>query len=1051
MNQRFASPSVCARLRWLSGTVLCLATLLHGCGGGAGGGPGGGQQNLGNFMLSVSPSSAPVLAGGSVIVSLSATPIGGFSSQVSVQISGLPAGITASPATMTLSPGTPVNVTVSVAAGLSASTNTITFTGTSSGVQQQTTLSLSVTAAFTGPFPTRTKYVRTDAVTEYYQWVNSHWVVYHLPTARFFVTDPFSNQVFVLDPVTKTKIATIAVPGAYGIDLTPDQSTLYIGTLIGDVYVADPVAMQVKKRYAASSIGPSGYQAMIALALANGELALLQLAGGIPSVDGSNSIAIWNPTTNALTEYGTSSNPLCGSTNGHIFTFTLTADRTAVIANAFNNVCQLNASTGQSVSTTPLGTGAIVPSPDGKYIAVAIFPNAIQLLDQKTLNSITQFSVNSDNLSDAAILFSPDSSTLYVSSSTVVNAYNIATKQLSGWIPNIVVTYTSGGSAVGPPYNPIYAAFDTTGLMVGALEEGFGFLDITHLQTAPPGLGFLNAYLNPATGPVTGGTETQWGAPFPAQVFFDTSQAAVAQGNGDLLTVVTPPGQPGPADVYLFTSNGGMQLVPEGFSYGPTILEVAPSYSTAEGGGVGVIYGYGFGPANGSSSVPTGLSVTVAGQPATITSFNPGAYGISSPPFLLQSVHFTIPPGTAGSVADVSVTSSSGATKAGGAMTYLPALKTFPLAGSSLVQGVYDPVRNVYYFTDANKIQVFSLAQESWLSPIPIPAPQGKTQRLWGLALSADASKLAIADSQAGVVYLLNPSTPTSVQTFPVNPSNFGVTGLLVSPAGVAVSNSGVIWLTVDVQGGTGFHNFYELDTSMGTLTDLGIDGPGLGSKDMNLRTVISADNTRVFFNDDGYIFSANTATRAVTSAGIDPGCCYGDYDLALAPDQTQFGASSYLYDLNLNATASLTLNDREVIDISYVYGNKFSADGSLLFQPATQGLDVYDGRLGTFRARVAFPLPLSENYDALVSDGKDNVLITITGTNGNGIAIVDLTSLPEPAPLPYSAKSFDLSGSLTAFPSSGITDERLTQVNAKRGNFQPRVPHVTNAASARK
>jgi hypothetical protein len=44
----------------------------------------------------------------------------------------------------------------------------------------------------------------------------------------------------------------------------------------------------------------------------------------------------------------------------------------------------------------------------------------------------------------------------------------------------------------------------------------------------------------------------------------------------------------------------------------------------------------------------------------------------------------------------------------------------------------------------------------------------------------------------------------------------------------------------------------------------------------------------------------------------------------------------------------------------------------------------------------------LSQNYDALVSDGKDNVLIAITGQNGTGIAVVDLSSLSEPLPLPY-------------------------------------------------
>lgn len=51
---------------------------------------------------------------------------------------------------------------------------------------------------------------------------------------------------------------------------------------------------------------------------------------------------------------------------------------------------------------------------------------------------------------------------------------------------------------------------------------------------------------------------------------------------------------------------------------------------------------------------------------------------------------------------------------------------------------------------------------------------------------------------------------------------------------------------------------------------------------------------------------------------------------------------------------------------------------------------------------RIALPVPLSPNYDALVSDGKDNNLVAITGANGDGIAVIDLTSIPDPPALPY-------------------------------------------------
>jgi len=97
------------------------------------------------------------------------------------------------------------------------------------------------------------------------------------------------------------------------------------------------------------------------------------------------------------------------------------------------------------------------------------------------------------------------------------------------------------------------------------------------------------------------------------------------------------------------------------------------------------------------------------------------------------------------------------------------------------------------------------------------------------------------------------------------------------------------------------------------------------------------------------------------------------------------------------------------------VFGAKLSSDGVLLFQPLTDGIDIFDGKLGTLRSRIALPMALSENYDALVSDGKDNVLLAITGQKGDGgVAIVDLTSLPEPFSgpaaepvLPFQLKTF--------------------------------------------
>src|SRR3954462_9193143 len=177
-----------------------------------------------------------------------------------------------------------------------------------------------------GPFSAgRMKYVRTDATTEYFQFDNPHWIIYNPITKYFYVTDPWSNHLFVLDSVTLTKVAAISVPGAFSIDDSADHKTLYLGTLIGDVYTVDPIALDVTHRYIASQIGPSGYRALSAVVLADGRLALLATNGGL-SADGSTNYALWNPTNNSFS-LGTGYCDAFGSLEG----ISRTVDRTKIV------------------------------------------------------------------------------------------------------------------------------------------------------------------------------------------------------------------------------------------------------------------------------------------------------------------------------------------------------------------------------------------------------------------------------------------------------------------------------------------------------------------------------------------------------------------------------------------------------------------------------------------------------------------------------------------------------------------------------------------------
>jgi hypothetical protein len=76
----------------------------------------------------------------------------------------------------------------------------------------------------------------------------------------------------------------------------------------------------------------------------------------------------------------------------------------------------------------------------------------------------------------------------------------------------------------------------------------------------------------------------------------------------------------------------------------------------------------------------------IGGKQAQITSYNPNAYGIQSPPFLLESVSYTIPAGVSGGTADITVTTQAGSATLSAGISYLPVTQQFPLSGAVLAQ-----------------------------------------------------------------------------------------------------------------------------------------------------------------------------------------------------------------------------------------------------------------------------------------------------------------------------------------------------------------------------
>ena len=101
-----------------------------------------------DYTLALAPTSLTIMAGATGSqVSVAASAVNSFTGTVTVAITGLPAGVTANPATLSLAPGVAQSTTLSAAITAPASTATVTFTGTSGSLAHSAPLALTVQAA----------------------------------------------------------------------------------------------------------------------------------------------------------------------------------------------------------------------------------------------------------------------------------------------------------------------------------------------------------------------------------------------------------------------------------------------------------------------------------------------------------------------------------------------------------------------------------------------------------------------------------------------------------------------------------------------------------------------------------------------------------------------------------------------------------------------------------------------------------------------------------------------------------------------------------------
>ncbi len=955
-------------------TITAVLTIpLIGCGGSSSPPP-----TNPDFSLNVQPNQFILPVGGMAQVQVSASSTSGFTGTISVTGSGLPSGVSESPTTFSLSSGQNQIVILNASSKVSTESLTLTWTGTSTSLTHTATASVNVENAPPVSSPTRTTFIRNDSTPI----ENTNGYPFALQTARydpvtknFFVSNTLLNRVEVYSATTEQLVVTIPVPAPVGMDFTVANDLLYVGTLTDYLFVIDPMKLQVVQRIASEVMLPgTTFNPIVPIVLSDGRVLMTT---GL-SVDGSTPQVIWNPATGTGQDVSKLFNENIGimaRSGDHSKVLLLPA----VAANAF--LYDAQTSTVLSVPAT-FGISIAAGNQDGSQWYVEGYGPVLAVLN----GQLQQTAQSTIACCGSDMILSQDQQTLYTS----VDGYNTAafdatTLQYKGWISSVPVEGFIDAAELKD--------IDETGLILGMEDHGVAFLDASlTLNTGSSTTGFNFGYITPNNAPlntptavtmeVLAGANSNLSTP---TVYFGPNNASnVSLSN--LVINATAPAWPfaGPVNVFTSQSNGNLAIVPDGFSYGPTLVYEPTNASVADGGGPADFFTFGAG--SSTSSIQFGFGASTG----TVNSINPGYAYIPYAFLNLQDLEVTVPQGNAGSVG-LSLQAPSGSVNLPNGFRYYPALQLFPLSNPGLQQGSYDPTRNRIYFTNVDHVEVFDTLQQSWSSPITLP--NGKSARsLQSISLSPDGSTLAIGDTANKSILALDPDQPTNVTEYP--------SGTMLGPTSVSTVNGAVYFWAC----GPSSAALRKLNLSTGTTTAL-----NLTCSEPHDRLSATTDGSEVFAYTAGSLYSVNTADDKVTLllfavAVADTG------DMAITGDGTHSVTAGEIIDENFYLASAITYLDAAIIDVSATYGIKWYPTGSLILQPLTHQLDVIDGNIGLLRDRVSLPVTVANAFDASVVDTVDNSLFLITS---EGIAELSLSSLPV--------------GVGSVMPSSGSTSGGLT------------------------
>jgi hypothetical protein len=630
--------------------------------------------------------------------------------------------------------------------------------------------------------------------------------------------------VDVFSTATHKRTATIPIPYPFGIDMSADGNTLYVGTFSDFLYTIDPQQLVVTGRVSFAVPLQQGQITVVnnpltVATLSNGNLMLLMGTGD--GFGAGAALVIWNPVSNEIVE--TVSNefsavgPMARSADHSKVTFTF-----QVSGGNGTPVGLYDVTTDQVTNGAYLGGGvpfALALNSNASEIAVS-GGESLETYDNQ-LNSLQKVLLS---YADSGVLFSTDGTKIYQFGGDSVGVYDSNTLNLIGQFSDI-----GGGSLPGD--------VDSTGIVYALSDHGVAFLDASQPTTTKDIIFGGLAGAVPQAGPLGVATplSSQVGATSPSPVVAFGSQpgwnvTSSPFQQGELIYATAPPSNvPGPVNVFVQWPDGLSWLDAEDFSYGPWGRYIFEAGGPPQGGAPVGLVGYGFGWNLGSPQIFYGSGS------ATVNELNAiGNYIEPYPYQQLQLALMTSPPGSPGP-ANLTITTPVGTTTIPGGFHFMNQVTPISLNPNNLLKGVWDESRNQIYFSDGNVIQVFSTTAQQFLPPIQIPNMTAATQ-LAGIAITPDDTKLLVADygdSLVLVIDLNNTASVNSVSTI-LPGGQQGTT----NPISIATTNTNKAFVTVPNQLNSSPQPSSVLELNLSTLQlTTRSDTPGVD----NTATICSA------------------------------------------------------------------------------------------------------------------------------------------------------------------------------------------------------------------